>query len=475
MAVDTHHPDYDYYLPDWTKIRDCIAGERKIHAAGEAYLPKLSTKQKDKAYSAYRDRARFLGATKRTLKGWLGSVFRKPVVASVPDTLLGHLKDINLAGAPFATFARGVVQEVLSVGRAGVLVERQETTTGRAYLVPYKAEEILNWATDIVDGAQVLSLVVLRHARKERAPDGFGTTSVVEYRVLELADGVYQQSVYRAYEEGGDLAYVETRTPVLRGAPLSFIPFVFLSSTELTPEIEESPLLDLATLNIHHYRRTADLCHGLHFTALPTPYTVGDDDTAEPIELGCGTVPNFKNPQTRFEMLEFSGAGLSAVRQDLEDLKAELAAMGAAYITPPRRDAETAEAIQLKHAEQSSPLASIAGACEEGLTLALKWLAEWEGADPEAALCRLNKDFDSTRLSAGDLTALSAALQSGSITAEVFSHLLSQAEMLPPSIGAEEYAETLREEKEARSAKAAAIAGGGKPTAVAVDVPPTGA
>ena len=59
-------------------------------------------------------------------------------------------------------------------------------------------------------------------------------------------------------------------------------------------------------------------------------------------------------------------------------------------------------------------------------------------------------------LSAGDLTALSAALQSGSITPEVFSHLLSQAEMLPPDIDPVAYAETLRAEKEARGAKAAA-------------------
>ena len=165
----------------------------------------MSTKQKAKAYEAYRDRARFLGATKRTLRGWLGSVFRKPVVASVPDALQGHLKDINLAGAPFPTFARGVVQEVLSLGRAGILVERQESSGGRAYLVPYKAEEVLNWATDIVDGARVLSLVVLKQAIRERTSDGFGTSTTCEYRVLSLVDGVYYQSFNRPPGVGAGL------------------------------------------------------------------------------------------------------------------------------------------------------------------------------------------------------------------------------------------------------------------------------
>ncbi len=461
-GVSTQHIDYTYHLEDWTKIRDVLAGERKVKAKGETYLPRLSSREgarADKAYAGYLSRARLFGASKRTLKGWIGSIFRKPAHLSGLDAIPEILKNIDLAGCPLPTFCKDVAQETLTTGRAGVLVDRQEATTGRAYLVAYKAEEILNWDTEVIDGARVVTLVVLKHVTSTRGADGFSSEPCFEYRVLALVEGVYQLAVYRDMEGKGEYSMdpASVRIPTMRGKPFRYIPFVFFGpsrSSSSAPEIEESPLLDLVTLNLHHYKRTADLTHGLHFVALPTFCTIGDDDD-DPIELGPGTVQNFKNPNVKLEIWESKGTGLNLVRQDLQDLKEEMASVGAAMVTAPKRDAETVEALTLKNAQQNSPLAAVAESVEEGLSEAMRILATWEGLSAEGVAVRLNKDFDKTRLSASDLKMLSDVLIAGGITAEVYAELLATAEILPPEVKAKAFALELEREKEAKAQAAA--------------------
>lgn len=433
---------YNYALPNWKKIRDCIAGERVIHDAGESYLPKLSAIQKELSYKAYKDRARFFNATARTLSGWAGSIFRKAPDVNAPDAITPLLKDIDLAGTSFEELIDEATEEVLSIGRAGVLVEKQSGATGRAYMRLFDAEEITNWATTVIDGQQVLAMVELQYGVDQVSDDGLTVDCVLEKRVLKLVGGVYTQTISRSIQ-AGKFGTETTTTPTLKGAALRFIPFVFLSPKGTKPAIQEPPLLAIATTNVHHYRRSADLCHGLHLSALPTPYSINDTSDGEPIELGSGTFYNFKGNGVAVGFLEWSGAGLAAVRQDMQDMLAEMAALGAAYITPPRRDAESAEALSLKNEAQNSPLAKIASAVERGLSLALAWLCLWQGADDSAAAVRLNKDFDQTKLSASDLKTLSEALQSGGITPDVYAHLLAAAEVLPPEMTAEKYAAQL--------------------------------
>ncbi len=457
LPVYSSNASYNYAASDWQKIRDCIAGERVIHDAGEKYLPKLSSVQKEPSYKAYKDRARFFNAVARTLAGWLGAIFRKAPQVSAPAAIEALLKDIDLAGTTFEELIDEATEEVLSVGRAGVLVEKQTGESGRAYMRMFTAEEITDWATTVINGAQVLAMVELQYGVDQLSDDGSRVECILERRRLTLRDGIYTQCISRSVK-AGEYGAETTITPTIKGAALRFIPFVFLSAKGTKPMIQEAPLLAMATTNVHHYRRSADLCHGLHLSALPTPYSINDISNGEPIELGSGTFYNFKGNGVTVAFLEWSGAGLNAVRQDMQDMLAEMVALGAAYITPPKKDAESAEALGLKNEAQNSPLSKIAGAIERGLSLALAWLCLWQGADDSAAAVRLNKDFDKTKLSAQDLKTLSEVLQSGGITPDVYAELLVAAEALPAEMTAKQFAaelESVQAEKEEKAKNAA--------------------
>lgn len=452
-AITTRHSSYDKAALKWVKIRDALEGEDQIKSKGEEYLPKLSTRQKEASYNAYLGRARFWNAARRTLAGWRGAVFRRPPTASLPTSMEPLLANIDLQGTPFADFAGQVLSEVLSPGRAGLLVDHQESAAGRSYMVLFKAEEILNWASMVVDGARKLSLVVLGYVVSELSEDGYGTEEVAEYRELRLVNGVYVQRVWREQGTQDKKSWVMIREviPQVRGQALTEIPFIFVGPESLSPDIQQSPLYEIVTINLHHYKRSADHSHGLHFVALPTPYSlneqVSEDD--EPLELGAGVFQQFRGEGVQVGFLEHSGAGLDAVRQDMLDMKDEIASLGAAAITPPLRMAESAQALENKQNEQSAPLVKVVDVVSQALTEALAWMVYWEGGDEASAAVALNKAFANTRLSPQDIQALSAALQSGGLSEELYAFLLEQAESLPPDLDYKAYAEQLSQQRQA--------------------------
>lgn len=456
------HERYAYHLSDWTKVRDCVAGERKIKEKGEVYLPRLSPKQKDRSYENYKLRARFISATERTKDGFVGSALRKPPTVTIPDAQAPLLEDIDLAGTTLEEMIEDNTEEVMSVGRAGLLVEKEATPNGRTYLLDYEAEEIVNWATTVIKGRRVLAFVELRYNVDTLSEDGLSVECYEERKCLRLVDGIYQQTI-KEYVPGennkpGTWAESEPIVPLLNGKPLDYIPFVFLGPKNTKPEICKPPLLKIAELNLHHYTGSADWRQGLHLVALPTPYTINvQSDPGQEFEIGPGVCQDVKGTDVELGFMEVQGNGLSLIRDDLKDLKEEMALLGAAYLTPPKREAETKEALELKSSAANSPLAKICKAIEKGFTQALRWLVRWEGGDESKVEVRLNKDFDKTRLSPDDIQKLSAALQSGAITPEVYAYLLEEAEILPPNMDAKGYAAELQAEKAAKQERAQEI------------------
>lgn len=470
---------YRYYVSDWCKVRDCVAGERRIKERKETYLPRLSTGQKDAAYLAYLGRARFLGATSRTLQGFLGSIFRKDASITLPSSLEKLAKNIDRQGTTAQEFVQEATKEVLTTGRAGVLVDHEKSPQGQAYLVLYKAEEIVDWGTSIQKDERVLSLVDLVYTVDDVVNGQ--STCVQERRCLTLMDGVYTQIVYEYYSDEktkkSEWREKQIVIPTIKGKSLDYIPFVFLGPESTKPEVQKSPLLDIAEINIHHYKGSADWKHSLFLVACPSPYSINmkREKNAPEIELGPGKFNEFQGDDgCTVSFLEITGQGLELIRTDLQDMKDEMAAMGAAYLTPPKREAETAEALQLKTSAANSPLAKICSAIERGITQALKWWATWNGAPDSEVECRINKDFDKTRLSPDDLLKLSQALQSGAITAETYANLLHEAEMLPPEIDAKTFAAQLEAEKEAKKAIAVQISQGQQPNNAQTTAPNNG-
>jgi hypothetical protein len=475
MPVNVPGDAYELAAPKWQRCRDCREGSDAVKAAGRVYLPALGshddTVSGQAAYNAFKSRALFYNAMARTVQGLSGLIFNKAPTFELTPAIEGHELDVTLADESGEMFSLRACQEVLTTGRFGVLVEMSETdeAPSRPYWVGYTAENIYSVNTERVSAEQVTTRVVLRESVAiEELDDEFAEDEIVQFRVLELrrvgvgesvARGpeltgpegmgpmIYTQTVWRESEnQDGEWIPMETFVPRRRGKPLSFIPFVIIGATTAGSggEIEKPPLLDLADVNLSHYRGSADLKHGLNKIALPQPWVSGISGTDEgAITIGASVVWML-GEQGRAGYMEYSGAGIGSIREDQKDMEILMATLGARLLEN-AADApdETATAVRIKYAGENASIRTIAGALETGLTQVFKWHAWWIGvgnedpADVEAGI-EMNKDFFSQRATPDDVKAAMLLWQAGAISFQSLFYNLKIGEWTRPGVEWEE-------------------------------------
>jgi len=429
MPVNTKHIEYEHQEDIWKKCRDVVEGQEKIHLEGPLYLPKLSG-QTDKEYQGYVSRTLFYNATQRTVDAMSGLLFRKDPVISYPASLENIVNNIDLKGNHIDVFVEDIADEVLTVGRYGLLIEYPEFKEGvitqadaqrqnqRAFFVKYRAEDIINWQTTVVNNQKVLSRVVLREYETVQSDkDEFDLDIELIYRVLDLNEGNYRQRVYKANDEQENLyVVVDEKYPLKGGSYINEIPFVPITAKGNEIEMQKSPIIDLLNVNISHYKTTADLEHGAHFTGLPTAVVTGHSlAEGETLKIGSSTAWVFSEAEADAKYLEFAGSGLDALEKRLDKKEQQMATLGARMLANEKAMAETAESHIIKRQGENSALASIAQAIADGVTQALKILSDWESITGDIEY-KINKDFIPIKMQPQEIVALLQAWQSQAIS-----------------------------------------------------------
>jgi hypothetical protein len=471
MPVNSTHPDYDANLVAWQRARDVIAGEDAVKTAGIKYLPRLDS-QTDDEYLAYKSRASFFNATSRIADGYVGRIFRRDPTFKLPDSSAGigraldtFVADADLLGTPLTAYAKNVTHEVITVGRAGTLVDWEDLSEKRAYAVMYETEQIINWHSERVGGHNVLTLVVL----KEHGPnkqqtsdaevladghkDAFRPERVEQIRVLKLvpgtasaADGskswsyqveIWQQQYGKSKRSKSEWGVVETRTPLRLGKPLPLIPFVFHGPKHSLPKVDKLPLADVIAINLDHYRLNADYKHGLHFTALPTAWVSGFDKTSN-LRIGSSTAWVSETPGATAGFLEFHGQGLSTFERAMDRDEMIMAVLGSRMLEEQKRVGETAASIELRQSGENSVLSAISLSISDSLSHVLRWAFWWNSTEPspevigdKTVLVTLNSDFTLTGMASTEITAVVAAWKAGAISRDTMFDLFRMGDVLP--------------------------------------------
>lgn len=486
------HPEYTYWKPEWVKLRDCISGQREIKRKREVYLKAMKGADDDD-YAIYLERATFYNMTSQTLNGMLGQVFRRdPVIRGLPGKFKDAVTHLAKDGTSHVGFTKTVMGEQIGIGRFGVLVDAPAVVTKdtpASYVVGYAAENIIDWRVETVDGQVQPVRVLLREfereqtsgptrdnpwmgsnggtltsaqARKNRrdaeaarkagkavplAPnrltDGYSYTTI--YRELTLVpdpDGgsMYVQNVYRDDPCGQPTA---TYTPTVRGKRLNFIPFKMFGAASNSMDCEKPPLLDIADLNLSHYRTYAELEYGRLFTALPVYYAPGTDaDGAAEYHIGPNTV--WEVPQgSEPGILEYKGTGLGALEKALADKERQIAAIGGRLMPGSSKSvSESNNQTTLREANEQSLLLNVIQAAQDGMRMVLRWWLMWRDvalASTENLRYEINQDFLSTPIGAREIRAIQMLYQDGFIPVDVLFEYFRKAELIPSSMALEEF------------------------------------
>jgi len=417
---------YGTRLSQWIKIREAIEGEDAVKQQGELYLPKPSGLT-PKQYEAYKTRAYFFPATERTLRGMVGLAMRNDPIINVPDKLEPMIAATTSDATPINVMIDEIIREVLSLGRYGMLLDFPEfaTVADVPYITTYMAEDIVNWEQEIVAGRKALTMVFLKDEVEVDETTGDETTCYIE---CALVDGVYTVSRWKDAKEG--MIKIDEVVPRVKGKSLGYIPFVFVNPYDNRPTVEKPPFLDLVNVNMAHYRNSADYEHALFYTAQPTPWYSGTvTDEMRPRTIGPSTIWAL-GPDGKAGMLEFSGAGISAQRQAMEDKEGNMAALGARMIAEFMNRNESTDTARMRGRSETSLMLSVVNMAEHALNRLFYWAADWTGADPSKVDIKLNKDFYDSRMAAGDLSELVKAWQAGAISRTTLHENLQRGEIV---------------------------------------------
>jgi len=484
------HPEYSYAAPDWRMLRDVLSGQREIKRLGKTYLPAMKGADTDD-YAIYLERAVFYNMTAQTQNGMLGQVFRRePSIRHLPPKFKDAVRQFAKDGTSVTAFTKTTMGEQIGLGRFGVLVDAPATVVkgqAQSYAVGYAAENILDWTIDTVNGFFQPTRVLLREfarddgagpsrdnpwigltstqarkqrkldeaaraagrpvARKSLTSDGYTYTTFYRELLLEQQDDgtwVYTQYLFR---EDPNSAPISSATPVIRGKTLDFIPFRFFGASSTTPDVERSPLLDIANLNLSHYRTYAELEYGRLFTALPVYYAPGTDaDGAAEYHIGPNMVWEVAQGSTP-GILEYTGQGLKALETALQDKERQIAAIGGRLMPGSAKSvSESNNQTTLREANEQALLLNVIQACEAGMAWVIRWWLMFRDiplAETADLRFEINQDFLSTPIGAREIRAIQMLYNDGLIPVDTLYEYLRKAEVISSDTTLEEFKKML--------------------------------
>jgi hypothetical protein len=424
---DFTHPEYDKYKDVWQTCRDVWIGDTAVKKAGVRYLPAL-TEQTTTEYAAYKQRALFYGATRRTVTAMVGAIMRKPPVVDADiDT-----SRMTLQGDDLITLSSNVLEAIIVGGRVSLLVDVDKA--GRPYVATYPTETLINWVTD-GDGKPLM--LVYREQQLEQQ-GRFASTHTDVIRVCYLDDGIYRQDVY-VKEQGGKDEWIltDTITPTILGRTLDYIPAVTMTPANLSCACGVPPIFDLVNVNLSHYRTSADLEHGRHYTALPVACLAGFP-TDNTYRIGSSVAWVSEDPEAKAYYLEYTGQGLGSLENAMEEKEKQMAILGTRLLDVPKASVEAAETLKSRNAGEHNILATLAHTMSRGMSVLLNYYARWGVDRIDDISVTYNTDFNATTLDPKDITALVQAYQAGAISWDTLFYNLKRGEVIPDNVDKED-------------------------------------
>ena len=419
---------------DWCTVYDCVMGQRAVKDAKEKYLPKPvrsdDPKQDEDRYGPYVQRAVFHNVTGRTLRGLVGQVFSEEPEVQVPRSLQPTVDNITGSGISLQQQARKALSFNLSFGRGGLLadfpttegdtpVTKQQLNEGevRPTISLYSPQSIINWDTKEVGATTILCLVVLKErVSRRKAGDLFEEETITQYRVLRLnEEGQYEQWIVEHDDKNKVTGPLSVQDGT--GEPMTRIPFTFIGSENNDSTIDPAPILDIANLNIAHYRNSADFEESVFVSGQPTVWVSGlteqwnENVLKGKVNLGAlGGLPLPRDAQAGLLQAQPN----TLVSAAMEHKERQMVALGAKLVEESSRTMTATEARQNEAAETS-----VLKSAANNVSAAYQQALEWAGGfikETGTIVFKLNNDFEVSRMSPEDRKQTIAEWQSEAIS-----------------------------------------------------------
>jgi hypothetical protein len=390
----------------------------------------------------YREGAVFINFALQTLNAIVALALNSPAtLEELPPELEYLLKDVTGNKLSLDQLKQKLISECVAKGRIGLFTDYPnvdptlDKATQKAMklgprMYTFESECAFNWKTRIVNGVEVLSLVVI--SKSVAAPDvtdKFTWKTCTQYLVLELDEaGYYIQSELRA--DGSEA--VKPFPPMANGKKLTKIPFTFIGSENNDPHCDVCPLESLVDLNIGHLRNSAVYEDNLKKYGRGTLVVESSiDDFGEyyknrPLILGTDE-GYFVGETGSFTVVQLAPAQEAAVAMNQK--QEQMIMMGAHIVTSTPTNI-SADTTKLNMGEKISLLNTIVGNVEDALNEHIAICDEFVGNTPKDVYLQLSREFLDKINDPLVMAQLLAAMNGGAIPKRIYLQYLQSVNLL---------------------------------------------
>lgn len=394
-------------------ISDILAGSLRIKSAANSYIRRPENMTSTQ-WNTYLRGAAFHNTAVATLATWLGLCERKPHTIELDGMSLPFKLDhLNLGAEQMITFA---LTNVLSYGRCAFLVDPA------GHICAYGPSDVVDY--DCTDGN--LTMVTLK--------DNGMTVK------LFLEDGVAKFMWRKGDVDGAVLDLINN------GKTLSYLPFVFVNSFDLSPERSVGPLYPIAELSLINWDLALEQAHALRFCGSPQIVLTGVSTEAEvPKSIGPSSIWALSNENASAQMLSYNGEGIKDREAMMLRNDMSMSALGAAIVLNKGQSANVvAKTAEMKSRESSADLVQIIRNISDGLTMVARFYAEQHGKDLNKVYIQLNEDLIDLSLDANMVTALANLHVQGALSFETLNECLRRGEVIPATATADKELELVK-------------------------------
>lgn len=343
--------------------------------------------------------------TSWTHTGLKGSVFRNPCVFEFPDTLEYLRTNADGTNQGIEQIAKDVVDSVLGVGKVGLFVDfPEDASKGNAKIKLYECEDILDWHMGVHNGEYKLVFVKLKETHIN-ATDLLNREEVEKIRTLNLNDNGYYQELYDADDGSKKETFL---VKGYNGEKIEEVPFYFAGAKNNRPGFDKPPFLDIAYINLGHYRNSADYEENNHYHGQGTLFISSklskqqwDDANPDGVRVGARSAHHLGDGG-RAELLQLAPA--QTLEEAMNNKIKQMVALGARYIEESKGNV-VVDAVNSNIAQKESGLSTLVGNCEAALLNALRFVTVFMSGDPEQITAQLNRDFFGKNVNYQDITA----------------------------------------------------------------------
>ena len=400
-------------------LRTLRGGTDAMREAGEQYLPREPGESPFRVEKAFRqeyvdpyqnrlNRTTLFNAVDRTADSYRGKVFAKPITVNSSDSRIDEfVADVDGNGTTLAGLATQAFEDLLWLGSGGFLVDAP-VDGGQPFAVWYEAGSILGGRFENGE------ITLIRLKETVTVADGeFGSKEVDRVRVYRKVDGIVEWNVFEKDEEDELVSMGWTRFPV---DTITFVP-VLASGFKANTLFADSPLKDLADLNLRHWQETSDQTNIVHTARVPILFYKGatEDQNIE-INIGVGYCITTEETNADLKYVEHNGQAIQAGREAIKDIELQMQALGMEMLVN-KPTSETATGRAIDAAATSSSLHILVDSLSDALCKVVKHLALFRYITDVDVCVNINKDFGITN---NDVAAIERAHEKGIITNEVY-------------------------------------------------------